>query len=153
MNALNIFIAAPLFNEMERRRNSEMKNFLISHGFTVFLAQDDVGLSYDMIESDESKSTIRKNIFQSDMDGVSKCDIVIALLDGRTPDEGACVELGMGKAFGKKCILFSTDDRAMDKYGDNNIMVDGCADFLNPIGDLEILLKTLQEMTKDITKQ
>ncbi len=125
-----VFVAAPLFNEMERERNTRIKKFLEQLGFEVFLAQDDVGLSYDFIHGDErQKSEVRQRIFLSDAGGVKKSDIILFLIDGRTPDEGACVELGMGWMLGKPCVGYKTDNRAMDQNGDNNIMIDGCLNF------------------------
>lgn len=126
---MKVFIAAPLFNEMERDNNRSIKELLLRLGFSVFLAQDDVGLSYEMIESKETKSGLREKIFRADVNGVRDCDILLLLLDGRVPDEGACVELGMAHAMGKICIAYKTDSRAMDVNGDNNIMIDGTLSF------------------------
>jgi nucleoside 2-deoxyribosyltransferase len=128
MKKYKVYIAAPLFNEMERCRNSELKEFIKSLGFDVFLAQDDVGLSYDMV-TPETKYQVRKQIFEGDLNGIRKSDIIVILLDGRTPDEGACVELGMGWILGKPCIGYKTDNRALDKNGDDNIMIEGCLEF------------------------
>ncbi len=128
VNKKVVFIAAPLFNEMERERNTMIRKFLEQLGFEVFLAQDNVGLSYDLIPGGQ-KSEIRKHIFLSDAEGVKKSDIILFLIDGRTPDEGACVELGMGWILGKPCVGYKTDNRAMDQNGDNNIMIDGCLNF------------------------
>ena len=33
------------------------------------------------------------------MSAIKNCDILIFFLDGRVPDEGACVELGMAYAW------------------------------------------------------
>jgi len=130
VNKKIVFIAAPLFNKMERERNTKIKKFLEQLGFEVFLPQDNVGLSYDLIHGDtKQKSEVRKHIFLSDVNGVKKSDIILFLMDGRTPDEGSCVELGIGWLLGKHCIGYKTDNRAMDQNGDNNIMIDGCLNF------------------------
>lgn len=122
---MKVYIAAPLFNEMERERNLKIKKFIEKLGFEVFLGQENVGISYDLID-ESNKSIIRKKIFDNDVKGVKDSDVILFLLDGRTPDEGACIEIGMAYAFGKTCIGYKTDYRAMDQNGDNNIMVDGC---------------------------
>ena len=139
---MKVFIAAPLFNEMERKRNSEIAKSVREFGFEVFVPQDDVGLAYDIITKD-TKDEVRRQIFDEDMDAVRKSDIILILLDGRTPDEGACVELGVGWALGKICIGYKTDDRAMDKNGDNNIMIDGC---------LTRIVKTTDELRDTLTE-
>jgi len=123
-----VYIAAPLFNEMERERNSKIKNFVEALGFKVFLPQDNVGLSYNLIQK-EGKGEVRKRIFLSDVNGVKKSDIILFLIDGRTPDEGSCVELGMGWILGKPCVGYKTDNRSMDQNGDDNIMIEGCLNF------------------------
>ena len=42
-------------------------------------------------------------IFPLDRDQVNKADIFLFVLDGRVPDDGACVELGI--AYGQKFLL------------------------------------------------
>ena len=61
--------------------------------------------------------------------GIKNCDILIFFLDGRVPDEGACVELGIAYALGKKCIGYKTDDRNLDFTGDDNLFIEGCMNF------------------------
>lgn len=142
-----IYIAAPLFNEMERKRNVQIKEVLEKEGFNVHLPQEAGGVAYDLIkENTEEKKNIRKKIFESDYAAVVKSDIVLFLMDGRTPDEGSCVELGIGFALNKVCVCYKTDSRAMDENGDNNIMIDGCANwqvFKNE-SDLILHLKELK---------
>lgn len=56
---MKIYYAAPLFNDMELKRNSEMKKWLVDRGYEVYLPQDESGLSYDMI-NDKNKLEINK---------------------------------------------------------------------------------------------
>ena len=63
---------------------------------------------------------------------------------GRVPDEGACVELGIAYALGKKCIGYKTDDRNLDFTGDDNLFIEGCMDF-KVIHNKEELKKALME--------
>ena len=37
----------------------------------------------------------RKTMFEMDLTEISACDVFLFVLDGRIPDEGACVELGL----------------------------------------------------------
>ena len=123
-----IYIAAPLFNEMELKRNVEISKYLKSIGFDPYLPQEEAGLASEMI-NDENKLKINKEIFNTDISGLKSCDILLFLLDGRVPDEGACVELGMAYAWGKRCIGYKTDSRALDRTGDDNLFIEGCFDF------------------------
>ncbi len=122
---MKVYLAAPLFNDMEWERNKQLKKFLQNLGFQVHLPQDEAGLSYDLISKGKDRIDVRKTLFENDVEGVKNCDIIVCLLDGRVPDEGTCIELGMAFAWGKICIGYKTDNRAMDKNGDNNIMLDG----------------------------
>ena len=125
-----IYFAAPLFNEMELKRNEEYTRLLEEWGYEVYLPQREAGLSAQILK-DESKDKleINKRIFNTDLNGIKNCDILIFFLDGRVPDEGACVELGIAYALGKKCIGYKTDDRNLDFTGDDNLFIEGCIDF------------------------
>ena len=140
-----IYFAAPLFNEMELKRNEEYTILLEKWGYEVYLPQREAGLSAQILK-DESKDKleINKRIFNTDLNGIKNCDILIFFLDGRVPDEGACVELGIAYALGKKCIGYKTDDRNLDFTGDDNLFIEGCMDF-KVIHNKEELKKALME--------
>jgi nucleoside 2-deoxyribosyltransferase len=46
---------------------------------------------------------LQQTIFELDRDQLLQSDIFLFVLDGRIPDEGACVELGV--AYGQKHLL------------------------------------------------
>ena len=60
---MKIYYAAPLFNDMELKRNSEMKKWLQNKGYDVYLPQDESGLSYEMM-NENNKLEINKKIFE-----------------------------------------------------------------------------------------
>lgn len=95
-----IYFAAPLFNQAERAFNSQLTEELEERGFTVFLPQrDGVAPSkspYTEMTSDE----LCEAIFGADQDKILEADVFLFVLDGRVPDEGACVALGI--AYGCK---------------------------------------------------
>lgn len=124
---MKIYLAGPLFNDMELKRNKDMKIFLEKNGYKVYLPQDEAGLAFSMI-NDKNKQQINNEIFQNDIKGIKESDVLLFLLDGRVPDEGACVELGMAYAWNKKCIGYKTDCRALDKTGDDNLFIECCFD-------------------------
>lgn len=124
-----IYFAAPLFNEMELKRNEEITNVLRSWGYQVYLPQESAGLSAKLIASGQDKYEVSKKIFNTDLEGIKNCDILVFFLDGRVPDEGACVELGMAYAWNKKCIGYKTDDRCLDFTGTDNLFIEGCLNF------------------------
>jgi nucleoside 2-deoxyribosyltransferase len=125
-----IYFAAPLFNEMELKRNEEYTNLLEQWGYEVYLPQREAGLSAQILKDEKNdKLETNKRIFNTDLQGIKNSDILIFFLDGRVPDEGACVELGIAYALGKKCIGYKTDDRNLDFTGDDNLFIEGCMDF------------------------
>ena len=93
-----IYLAAPLFNEAERAFNLQLTEKLEERAFTVFLPQRDGVESskppWDNMTGDQQ----RRAIFTMDRDKVLEADILLFVLDGRVPDEGACVELGIAHA-------------------------------------------------------
>jgi len=98
-----IYFAAPLFCQAERAFNLQLTLELEEREFTVFLPQrDGVELGkppYDEMSGDE----LCRAIFALDRDKVLEADILLFVLDGRVPDEGACVELGI--AYGQTHLL------------------------------------------------
>ena len=96
-----IYFAAPLFSEAEREYNLKIVQVLESYGYEVFLPQRDGFLAPELEGLSEKEKTDK--IFAKDKEEVLKSDIVFVLFDGRVPDEGACVELGIAYANGKKC--------------------------------------------------
>ena len=103
-----IYFAGPLFSEAERAFNLKLAMTLEEHGYTVFLPQRD-GLGKDdfnptsMLGSGMTEEEISQLIFTTDRDKVLEADVLLFVLDGRVPDEGACIELGL--AYGQKYLL------------------------------------------------
>ena len=144
---MKIYYAAPLFNEMEIKRNKEMKIWLEKRGYKVYLPQDESGISYDILNN-ENKLIVNKRIFEEDVNCIRNSDLLIFDLNGRVPDEGGCVELGIAYALGIKCLGFKTDVRALDYTGDDNLMIEGCMDF-----KIARNLKELEEMLIKVNKE
>ena len=122
---MKIYIAGPLFNEIELEHNRRMKDFLHELGFETYLPQEDGGISYDLIKKGGDASQTRKTIFKKDTEEIGKSDIILCILDGRVPDEGTCIELGMAYSLNKICIGYLTDKRSFDPYGPS-LMIEGC---------------------------
>lgn len=140
-----IYFAAPLFNEMELKRNEEYTELLEKWGYKVYLPQREAGLSAQILKDDKvNKLETNKRIFNTDLQGIKESDILLFFLDGRVPDEGACVELGIAYALGKKCIGYKTDDRNLDFTGDDNLFIEGCMDFR--------VMHTVEELKEELEK-
>ena len=138
-----VYFAAPLFNEAERAYNLKIVEILEAHGYEVFLPQRDGFLAPELEGKTEAEKI--EMIFNKDRDKVLKSDILFMMLDGRVPDEGACVELGIAYANGKRCYGFKGDARSVELDMDLNPMIAGCFTKLFYNLDEEALIKSLEE--------
>ncbi len=135
-----IYIAAPMFSYAELSYNEMIANKLQSANFDVFLPQRS---GYKLVElmREMTPNKARKTIFEKDIKEVEKSDIIVIVLDGRTIDEGACVELGYGYALGKICYGLKTDPRTM-MNGQINPMISECLNsILSSVDELISVLK------------
>lgn len=106
---MKVYIAGPLFSEAEKRFNSEITDFIEDMGFDTFLPQRD---GYELAEEENMDSAAEK-IFNYDIAQIDDSDVVVFNMDGRVPDEGACVEVGYACGKNKECIGLKTDTRTL----------------------------------------
>lgn len=95
---LRLYFAGPLFNEAERQFNERLCAKLEEMGISVFLPQRDGIESSKPPYHEMSKDERRHAMFAMDLNEILATDIFLFILDGRVPDEGACVELGIAYA-------------------------------------------------------
>lgn len=123
-----IYFAAPLFSEAERCFNQSLTEQLEAIGYQVFLPQRD-GVERDKPLYDQMTPAERRAaMFQLDAEKVMASDLFLFVLDGRVPDEGACVELGI--AYTHK-ILLSPDRLLIGLHTDSRAAFIGSK--LNPM--------------------
>ena len=90
-----VYLAGPLFSKAERQFNKRLAKTLEAVGFQVFLPQRD-GIERNITPYDEMTPERRRlSMFQLDEAKIFESDVFLFVLDGRVPDEGACVELGI----------------------------------------------------------
>lgn len=138
-----IYFAAPLFCKAEKDFNCLLTEILEQNGYKVFLPQRD-GYEAAQLHGKSAVEKIRL-IFQKDTSEILSSDIFFMVLDGRVPDDGACVELGFAYANGKKCYGIKTDARSIELGMDLNPLIAGCFEkiFYNLNGD-----KLIEELTQ-----
>jgi len=144
MSKKKIYIAAPLFSEAEKRFNKLLKAELLPY-FDVYLPQEDGMLIVDLVKIGISFKKASRIIFDADVHAINNADILLIVLDGRTVDEGAAMELGYAFSRGKRCIGFSTDPRTLLPEGQNP-MIDGCLEIT--VHSIDILLTCLTHNTE-----
>lgn len=131
-----IYFAAPLFCQAERDFNLILTKKLEENGFSVFLPQRDGVELTEALFSDMTEQERCKYIFNVDRDQILKADIVLFIFDGRVPDEGLCVELGIAHenkgTDGKEKLLigYSADMRIFAEGFKLNAMLMGALDDL-----------------------
>ena len=92
---MKIYFAGPLFSDAEKEFNNRVASQIEKLGYTVFLPQRD-GAEHNKPPFDTMKpDEYRKALFDLDKSQVMASDIFLFILDGRVPDDGACVELGL----------------------------------------------------------
>ncbi len=120
---MRIYIAGPLFSKAELEFNDRLDKFLRDLKFKTFLPQRDGYKLIDLLRNKTCKTEAIKVIFEKDINEIKKSDILILIMDGRVPDEGACVELGVAHALGKECIGLKTDVRSLLEGMDNPLII------------------------------
>ena len=144
---MQAYIAGPLFNDAEKAFNLKVDALVQSLGIQTYLPQRDGGELIRMIREGQPPERVRRRLFELDVSQVQACDLFICILNGRVPDEGTCVELGMAYILGKECIGYQTDSRrfALDY---NNLMIENA---LN--GGLALTLDQLSNLVKAAMKR
>jgi len=115
---MKIYIAAPLYCEYERDYNLKIDAFLREHGYDTYLPQRDGGVVSQMPEIIDGIPKDRY-VFEKDKEAMASSDVFLFLLDGRVPDEGACVALGYFYALGRPCVGLKSDSRTLCDNLDN----------------------------------
>ena len=119
---MRIYLAAPLFSQAERDFNAKVAGELRSKGFDVFLPQENSHID-EVPDTDEKVRRLLTGFFNTDIEAIDSSDILLIILDGRVPDEGACFELGYAYARGKICVGLKNDIRVSEMGTDNAMLV------------------------------
>ncbi len=130
-----IYFAGPLFCQSEKEYNAKLTKVLEENGYSVFLPQRD-GIEAATVQG-KTEAEISDEIFRKDTSEILKADIFFMVLDGYVRDDGACVELGIAYASGKRCYGIKTDTRALELGLEINPMISGCLKTILRIGNGE----------------
>lgn len=127
---MQVYFAAPLFCQSELQFNEQVAGLLEDAGHDVFLPQRDGMESTQVADYEDVETTeeMMEAIFDLDQRQVAEADVLTAVLDGRTVDEGVAIEIGMAYARGIPVIGLRTDRRAFGIDEPVNAMVWGACD-------------------------
>lgn len=134
---MRVYCAGPLFNQQEREEMTLLATALEDAGFDTFLPHRDGleltkcveelirnGLARDRANRVMSEAVFALDVFQV----LQGCDVIVANLNGRVPDEGTVSEAAIAWSRGKPVVGYKTDSRTA--FGDqDNPLVVGLFDF------------------------
>lgn len=129
------YLAAPLFTPAERALNLQIDAVLSRH-FEVFLPQRDGHLIPGRRLNQQSFNRVARRVFAGDIEAITGSDVVLAVLDGRTIDEGVAFELGVAFALKKVCVGFRTDSRVLLPWGINPMIEGALSDSVSSLAQL-----------------
>ncbi len=121
-----VYLAAPLFSQVERRWNREFAKLLEERtpGLEVMLPQD------FRVRGRYNDRKRFKELFKRCVEAVKAADIVVALLDGPDTDSGVAFEMGYAYALGIPVVGVRTDFRQSQERGVNLMCSRPCAQFV-----------------------
>lgn len=131
-----IYLAGPLSTEKERNRIEELDKLCKSLGFDTFLPHRDVGVC---------EGNRKEEFYKQDIEGVDKCDLMVALLKGPVPTEGTIFEMGYAHSKNIPIICILQDP---EKHIDKMSLMISCA--VKIVSDLDELKKELNEFNPNL---
>lgn len=130
-----LYLAAPLFNDIERTFNLRLANILAGF-FEVYLPQRDGYLMVDLIRDGFSVEDASKYVFTKDVESIRGSHMILAVLDGRTVDEGVAFEIGFALANGLHCFGLQTDIRRQLPTGNNPMINEALIKIFDTVEDM-----------------
>lgn len=139
-----LYLAAPLFSAAERVFNQQLAARLASH-FTVYLPQRDGGLFVELVRGKGiSPDMAARQVFEADIKAINAANVLLAVLDGRTVDEGVALEVGYAYAIGKPCHGLQTDPRRLLPEGNNPMIAGALRGITLGLEQLDSLIADMQ---------
>lgn len=149
---MRVFIAGPLFTQAERDFNLKVDEYIRKHGFETFLPQREVGKLWEKIQLSGRRAY--RMIYEGDLRGLERADVVVAILDGTDVDSGTAFEIGYACARGKPVVGLKTDWRIFAKGEEvNNMVAQGLRAIVGNFDELVVALKALKRVKARTKRQ
>lgn len=128
-----VFVAGPLFNDIEIAQQEAMAQYLEKAGFRTFVAHRDgfivselmQQLVKDGIDPDEAISRAHKTIFNLDVNHLKDSDAIVVDANGIEPDSGTMIEAGIAYGLGIPAVVYHNDIRIFSPESSLNPMLLG----------------------------
>lgn len=142
---MKLYYAGPLFSLSELNFNKQLTVKIRNLGYDVFLPQEQ---SFNLENYDSVKAK-NNAIFELDRKEMLSSDIFLFVLDGRIPDEGACVALGIMQAYKS---MQNQSVQLIGLHTDRRVAFSDTA--LNPMIDssLDMVFKSEEELINYLSK-
>jgi nucleoside 2-deoxyribosyltransferase len=124
-----IYLAAPVFSQVERQYNRRLAERLEARlpRCQVILPQDfRVGPEGAPFNDRRHLAGIHRRCIES----LRGADLLLAILDGADADSGVAYEVGYARALGKPVLGLRTDYRQSQVKGLNVMLAEGCSEVL-----------------------
>lgn len=139
---MQIFVAAPFFNDAERDFNARLALELRQHDYTVWLAQETPFIT-------TGSRRERHQIYQQDIAALENSDLLVAVLHGPDVDAGTAFEVGYAIARHKPVVGFKTDYRTFSRLEEVNLMLEApMTKICRTLPGLLAYLATLSQKTR-----
>ncbi|MBN2712577.1 MAG: nucleoside 2-deoxyribosyltransferase [Planctomycetes bacterium] len=146
---MKIYLAAPLFSQVQRSWNRRL-----SQAVEELLPRVSFVLPQDF--RTEGKFNDPKHyslLFRKCLGEMSKCDVVLAVLDGSDADSGVSFEMGVAYSVNKPIVGLRTDYRPGAEHGVNIMVAGGCTYMIREFSfqeDLALIAKAVARRLKKI---
>jgi len=143
---VRIYLAAPLFSQVERLWNRKLGRELEQAvpDSQVVLPQDfRVGDKYN------DRSAFKK-LFERCNSEIRASDVVVAILDGADVDSGVGFEIGLAYALGIPVIGLRTDYRQQQEKGINFMVYQACATYILELAFAEDMSRITRKLARKI---
>jgi len=131
MRTVRVYCAGPLFNQKEREEMALIAETLEVRGYTTFLPQRDgleltkcvEGLVASGMALVEANALMVEAVFSLDVyEILHGCNVLVANLNGRVPDEGTVSEAAIAWSRGKPLVGYKADSRSAFGGQDNPLV-------------------------------
>ncbi len=123
MISYDVYYAAPFFNASERELNARIISVLEAQGLRVFSPSRDGIIAKEEMDRSASWADVAARVWECDTQAIVNSRAMLAVIDGRSIDEGVCVEIGFAAAMKKPIVAFNSDDRMQFVWGHNPMVV------------------------------
>ncbi len=119
---MRIYLAAPLFTQVQRAWNRALAQTIVRAGtdWEITLPQD------FRAEGRFNDARHYPALFRRCLEALGACHVVLAVLDGADVDSGTAFELGYARALGKSIVGLRTDYRPGADHGVNLMCARAC---------------------------